>query len=1398
MSKISLELEINPFLNTGELNRIIGALKSSLGDSVKFKSIDDKDFKSATKEAKNLNEETKETKDNIKEMGNEAQKLPTFFESVKNSLKDSLNLDSIMNFTAGGLATSAISSGVSLITENFVEAYNAGNEFNNALLDMQAKTGATAKEMEILEQASIKAFEGGVGESVADAVKIIGEAQNRLGNVFSGNELSEFTKKANALGNAYDLDVNEVIKKSEPFIKQFGLGAEESFNLIAYAQKEGKTASDDILDSLAEYSQLASQAGYSAQDFTQILVSGAKEGIFNTDKLADSIKEAEIRIKAGDYSTAFKGINEGASKAEKAIIAPIQAIVEAGNRGELTIQETLQKSTKLIDDAFKGGQISESLASQLQVAIAGTPAEDIGTELFGKIFSAPLDKNGIDKKAKQVGDNLSNAVGKYTTFDATSKKITSFVTQISADLVSGFDKSVKFIGELLNSTSFTYFTEIFNSIGETIKPIFNEISELGSAIAKLFNIGGEGIGILNILQSTFKFLGQVVGELISIAITPLITTFRIFVATGRLVFNFLNLIVSAIKESSKEGGFLFSVFEKISSAINKTKTFINDAINSFKNFGLEIYKSSPIITSAVDFVSKKFQSLVEFVNKVKKGFNDLIDFVGLSSSKTNNKKIEPQFDDKKLQSFRNEIKSLKDESKNLTQEEIKLRQDAIAKEINSEVSKKTIQSNNAEELKKQLYQIGAIQKTNNSNNQANTSKEIVDSRSLYEIAKEKYDLKNKENQRAIELQKIELETQRALENTTLTIQDELLLNNLILNEQKRQLNEAEKLLSLKKKDKKEIEDAKNLYEDLKKSIATTELNEIKIKAKLELEQKEIENIQKQINRNTLETEIKLKLRAESDLIVDDIRNLNEVILELESELNKAKVGINTKAQAEINLKLTEAQNALKVKQLELDDKRETERLNKIINSDEKIRETQLSNLNKTYSEQLNLVKSNTIERIKLELQYQKDKDKIENEYLDKTKDKYTKSAEQLANSFSTSLSNLTVGDYGLNTEAQAQAREVLKSIENEEKQLRISYNRRQIDKKEYYEKLAELDEKRKEQDDIIRDNQFDFFKGLNKGIADSLSEQRNIFLKYFDENLNDYKTYQSKIEEIISKTAEKELELAQAKKDGNSELEIKLTDEIKELSDEKVKSIELANEKMSKAYSDLGIATGLTFGKMLAEGDNFKKAFVKSSLGALKALVPILIAEIIGKEFATKSVLGIATAAVLSGLLYAGLSKAESAASAFRKGGVFGSLEHLRENGGGLIRGGERVERVRFNEDGEEFFVNHKATKLNLTHLDKINKYNLRIEDYAIKIPEVQQRILADIKPIRNITYINNNVVDSKQLNQLVSEVKELKELSRSNHRAVTVTNELDVKMKFNENRFIEDTNIKIRKNIRR
>ena len=523
--------------------------------------------------------------DNAFKIDVDTSKVDSLFDNIKkqassigDSFKSSFDLSQIMNFSAGGLVTGAVEGAIGGIVAGFSSAIEKGNEFNNALLDLQAKTGATAQEMQVLEQSAKDLFIGGVGESVAEATKIMGEAQIRLGDVFSGKELADFTTKANALGKQFDLDVNEVIKKSAPFIKQYGLTGEEAFNLVAMSMKEGTTASDDILDSLAEYSQLTKNAGYSAQQFTDILTRGTQEGIFNTDKLADSIKEAEIRIKAGDFKDAFKGISAGATKAEQALIAPIQAIVEAGNRGEISIQETLQKSTKLIDEAFKGGKISESLASQLQVAVAGTPAEDIGTELFGKIFGAPIDEKAVSERAKKIGDNLSKAVGQYTTFDATSRKLELFVTETGQVFVKLRDDVLKFLGELLNSTVFTYFGEIFQKVKEAVMPLINEIGMLKDEFMALFGGVGEGLDIFQIMQEGFKIAGSVIGTFIQIALQPLLLTFRAIVGIYRLVYAGIQLIIDWFKKLTKESGLVASVINGIKDGFNFLITAIKDTV----------------------------------------------------------------------------------------------------------------------------------------------------------------------------------------------------------------------------------------------------------------------------------------------------------------------------------------------------------------------------------------------------------------------------------------------------------------------------------------------------------------------------------------------------------------------------------------------------------------------------------------------------------------------------------------------------------------------------------------------------------------------------------------------------------------------------------------------------
>jgi hypothetical protein len=629
------------------------------------------DASQVTKTFNNIESEAKQTGnkiDNAFKVDVDTSKVNSMFDNIKKqaseiseSFKGAFDLSSIMNFSAGGLVTGGIETAISGVVGAFSSAIQKGNEFNTALLDLQAKTGATAEEMKVLEQSAKDLFIGGIGESVAEATKIMGEAQLRLGDVFSGSELTEFTKKANALGKAYDLDVNEVIKKSAPFIKQFGLSGEEAFNLIAMGQKEGLTASDDLLDSLAEYSNLVEEAGFSAEGFINALTVGGAESGFTTDKIADSIKEMQIRIKAGDYKDAFKGIEESATTAEKALIKPIQAIIDAGNRGEITLQETLQKSTQMIDEAFKGGDISESLATQLQVAIAGTPAEELGTELFGKVFGAPVDEKAIQDKAKGIGDALSNAVGQYTTFDTTARKLELFVTETGQMFVSVGDTILKFFSELLNSTVFTYFGEIFAKVKEAVMPLIDEITMLKNEFMALFDSVGGGLDIFQIMQDGFKIAGSVIGTFIQIALQPLLLTFRAIVAIYRLVYSGVQEIINWFKKLSNETGLVSSVINGLKDGFNFLVKSISDAVGwigkMLEKFGLikkdkpmenikndtkEIEKNTEKTNQNLDKQIKSFTNISKATKKVKEDIKGIFEFDGTDIIETQTLSIRPK------------------------------------------------------------------------------------------------------------------------------------------------------------------------------------------------------------------------------------------------------------------------------------------------------------------------------------------------------------------------------------------------------------------------------------------------------------------------------------------------------------------------------------------------------------------------------------------------------------------------------------------------------------------------------------------------------------------------------------------------------------------------------------
>jgi TP901 family phage tail tape measure protein len=96
------------------------------------------------------------------------------------------------------------------------------------------------------------------------------------------------------------------------------------------------------------------------------------------------------------------------------------------------------------------------------------------------------------------------------------------------------------------------------------------------------------------------------------------------------------------------------------------------------------------------------------------------------------------------------------------------------------------------------------------------------------------------------------------------------------------------------------------------------------------------------------------------------------------------------------------------------------------------------------------------------------------------------------------------------------------------------------------------------------------------------------------------------------------------------------------------------SELSEEFYTALADTAGAAFAQIITEQENFGKATLMIALDTLTALVPILVATIIGKELADKSFIGVATGALLSAILYGLLAAAKASVAGFAEGGYTG------------------------------------------------------------------------------------------------------------------------------------------------
>ena len=352
--------------------------------------------------------------------------------------------------------------------------------YRQSLVDARAITGLTGDDIERVGRLGELAFKAKIADNLADATQKAAQFQNILGGVLDQKGLEDFIRTGAAVERLFGTDLTETASKARTVIKAFGLDGEQAANIVALGMQKAGNAQNDYLDTLDEYGPLVKDAGFTIDEFVGKIVTGMEAGARNTDKLADAIKETGIRARAGDISTALKGITSP-------INGQISQIVKLAETGQITISQLLQQSSRVIDEAFTSGNITDSIRQQLQVALSGSPAEDLGTEIYSKVFSAPIDNAAVQRAGETARRQLEAAVAPNTLGEKLGKELEVLYTKAQAT----FGGLTAFGADFLKTT---------NEIGPGVASIGTVFDQLrkGGSLAEL----GAGIksGLLPVLE----------------------------------------------------------------------------------------------------------------------------------------------------------------------------------------------------------------------------------------------------------------------------------------------------------------------------------------------------------------------------------------------------------------------------------------------------------------------------------------------------------------------------------------------------------------------------------------------------------------------------------------------------------------------------------------------------------------------------------------------------------------------------------------------------------------------------------------------------------------------------------------------------------------------------------
>lgn len=309
-----------------------------------------------------LSEELDENRGTLRSAEKAAKSLGETMEDAGEQAEKSSDGYTVMKDVIADLAADAIRSAVEAFKELALEG-------DSALAKLEARTGSSADKMANLEDVMREVYNANYGESLDDVAETLSTVIQMTDDLDNAS-LAKVTKSAIALEDVFGYDTTESMRAVNSLMDQFGITADEAFNLIVQGAQKGLDQNGDLLDTINEYSVQFKGAGYTADDMFNMLLNGAETGTWSVDKLGDAVKEFNIRMSDGTASEYLEDLGVDA-----------ESVMEQFNKGGPEAQKAIGSVMKAIMDCDDA-----TLQYQTGVGIFGTMWEDLGAETVAALM----------------------------------------------------------------------------------------------------------------------------------------------------------------------------------------------------------------------------------------------------------------------------------------------------------------------------------------------------------------------------------------------------------------------------------------------------------------------------------------------------------------------------------------------------------------------------------------------------------------------------------------------------------------------------------------------------------------------------------------------------------------------------------------------------------------------------------------------------------------------------------------------------------------------------------------------------------------------------------------------------------------------------------------------------